>query len=135
LIDEVDSTLFPSAQKQLIEILFKASKDFKIQVIFTTHSLSTIEGVYETLGKTYNQYIGKVVALQKIDSKIVVTEKNDLASLVHLLNITVPAQQYPFTGTKIYCEDSEARWFAKKILQGWVKRFKWVENMTLGCAN
>lgn len=38
LIDEIDATLYGYSQKKLIDFLFKASKDYHIQIIFTTHS-------------------------------------------------------------------------------------------------
>lgn len=38
LIDEIDATLYGYSQKKLIDFLFKASKDYRIQIIFTTHS-------------------------------------------------------------------------------------------------
>lgn len=43
LIDEFDATLHPSLQYRLLEIFRQFSNDYKIQIIFTTHSLSTIE--------------------------------------------------------------------------------------------
>lgn len=38
LIDELDATLYGYAQKQLIRFLYSAAKEYKIQIIFTTHS-------------------------------------------------------------------------------------------------
>ena len=38
LIDEIDATLYGYSQKKLIEFLYKTSKEYCIQVIFTTHS-------------------------------------------------------------------------------------------------
>lgn len=38
LIDEIDATLYGYSQKKLIDFLFKASKNYHIQIIFTTHS-------------------------------------------------------------------------------------------------
>lgn len=38
LIDEIDATLYGYSQKKLIDFLYNASKDYHIQVIFTTHS-------------------------------------------------------------------------------------------------
>lgn len=45
LIDEIESTLYPWAQINLINHLYKFSKKFNVQVIFTTHSLEIIEYV------------------------------------------------------------------------------------------
>ena len=38
LIDELDATLYPFAQTQLVEYLWDVAKTYKIQIIFTTHS-------------------------------------------------------------------------------------------------
>lgn len=136
LIDEIDSTLFPSAQKRLIDFLFKSAKEDKIQIVFTTHSLSAIEGVYAALEENYNRYYGKVVALQKVNGRVVVRPKNDYSSLLHHLNITVPATGLDVSAKiRVYCEDPEAVWFAKKMLHGWTRKVKWMIGMTLGCGN
>lgn len=38
LIDELDATLYGYSQKKLVKFLYEASKTYKIQIIFTTHS-------------------------------------------------------------------------------------------------
>lgn len=43
LIDEYDATLHPSLQFKLLDIFRSYSAQYKIQIIFTSHSLSTIE--------------------------------------------------------------------------------------------
>jgi AAA15 family ATPase/GTPase len=45
LIDEIDTTLFAGAQINLIKRLYKYSKQNKLQIIFTTHSLDLIDFV------------------------------------------------------------------------------------------
>ena len=43
LIDEFDATLHPSLQFKLLDLFRQYSASYKIQVIFTTHSLSSVE--------------------------------------------------------------------------------------------
>lgn len=43
LIDEFDATLHPSLQFKLLDIFREYSNGYKIQIIFTTHSLSSVE--------------------------------------------------------------------------------------------
>lgn len=43
LIDEVDATLYAGSQINLIKRLYKFSKDYNLQIIFTTHSLEVLE--------------------------------------------------------------------------------------------
>lgn len=45
LIDELDATLYGYSQKKLVEYLYNASKDYKIQIIFTTHSPMVLQEV------------------------------------------------------------------------------------------
>ena len=46
LIDEADAGLFPAAQVQMMQILAKASKDYGLQIIMTSHSPIMIEEVF-----------------------------------------------------------------------------------------
>lgn len=43
LIDEFDATLHPAFQFKLFDLMLKYSMDYKIQVVFTTHSLTLLE--------------------------------------------------------------------------------------------
>ena len=43
LIDELDATIHPGLQFKLLKLLNEFSKDYKIQIFFTTHSLSLLE--------------------------------------------------------------------------------------------
>lgn len=43
LIDEFDATLHPALQNKLLQIFYDFSKNYKIQIFLTTHSLSLIE--------------------------------------------------------------------------------------------
>lgn len=45
LIDELDATLYGYSQKKLVDFLYKASQEFKIQIIFTTHSPMVLQEV------------------------------------------------------------------------------------------
>jgi AAA15 family ATPase/GTPase len=45
LVDEIETTLYPHAQKALITYLMQASKDFRVQIIFTTHSNIVLQAV------------------------------------------------------------------------------------------
>lgn len=45
LIDELDATLYGYSQKKLVDFLYKTSKEFNIQIIFTTHSPMVLQEV------------------------------------------------------------------------------------------
>lgn len=46
LIDEIDATLFPAAQKELVKFMKEMSVKLNLQIIFTTHSIHIIDELY-----------------------------------------------------------------------------------------
>lgn len=46
LIDELEATLFPAAQINLIERLYKYARSYNLQIVFTTHSLEIMKQIY-----------------------------------------------------------------------------------------
>lgn len=53
LIDEMDATLHPIAQKKMLSFLVKSSKDFGIQVVATSHSSNVLEEAFFSSGRQY----------------------------------------------------------------------------------
>ena len=47
LIDEIDATLHPSYQIKLLKLFMDFSQKYKIQIVFTTHSISLLEKMFE----------------------------------------------------------------------------------------
>lgn len=47
LIDELDATLYGFSQKKLLTYLLGAAKDYKVQIIFTTHSPIILNEMYK----------------------------------------------------------------------------------------
>lgn len=45
LIDELDATLYEFSQEKLVEYLWKVAADYKIQIVFTTHSHRILKAV------------------------------------------------------------------------------------------
>lgn len=55
LIDELDATLYPGAQKELIKFMKKVSNELDIQIVFTTHSIHIVDEMYsETQQEKYS---------------------------------------------------------------------------------
>lgn len=48
LIDEVDATLHPSYQVRLLALFREYAEKYKIQIVFTTHSMTTIKDLLES---------------------------------------------------------------------------------------
>lgn len=108
LIDELDATLHPSMQIKILELFKTYSEQFKIQIFFTTHSLSLIE---ETLKKDNVIYlVDQVTNVQKMDSPNIYKIKMHLEGLTHR-NI------YENKKIPIFTEDVEARCFLDLILE------------------
>ena len=57
LIDELDATVHPAAQKKLFDYLYKTSLELDLQIVFTTHSLSLINHVIDTKNSTKDKNI------------------------------------------------------------------------------
>ncbi|WP_147584686.1 AAA family ATPase [Faecalispora jeddahensis] len=130
LIDELDATLYGFSQKSLIDYLWTAAKEYKIQIVFTTHSPIVLKQVNKYQRKERQQK-GIDLPLSAYDSAIVYLEPrydaegkrmimpknisttNDLNSILNDINLAVPS-----SGNKInvYCEDNRAVAFVQFVL-------------------
>ena len=62
LIDELDATLYPYAQRKLVKFLYKQAQECKLQIVFTTHSPYTLKSVlsineYKNQSEAQNEHI------------------------------------------------------------------------------
>lgn len=107
LIDEVDASLHPSYQNKLIDLFRDFSQQYKIQIIFTTHSLSLIE---YALKKKDN-----VVYLIDNITNVINMEFPDIYKIKrHLYNLT-SHDIYKSKVIPIFTEDKEARIFLRTL--------------------
>lgn len=132
-IDEIDATLYPGSQVQLLELLASISSKDKIQIIATTHSLQMLEKLSELKrmrgrGKQFN-----TVYLTKQDNKILAEETPSFEDILHNLNVSLGNSEEVKT-ISVYTEDVECIQFAKAILQGNKFHLKY-EPLTMGCNN
>lgn len=130
LIDEIDSTLYGFSQMKLVEYLNDAAKEFKIQIIFTTHSPIVLKSVNKLQREelrekginlppyAYNSSIVYLEPKYASDGKRTIMPKNisssqDFNQMINDINLTVPTQ-----GGKVsvYCEDLQAVTFVKYLL-------------------
>ena len=131
LIDEIDSTLFPSSQEKLVEFLFHAATKYNVQIFFTTHSLTILKCMFR------KEYIrdGKVIYLAKKSKKVVLVPDADYETIIHDLNLTVrPKKKTAKKRIRIYSEDAEARIFAHYLLKKYSTYTDWMK-VSLGCSN
>lgn len=135
-IDEVDATMYPASQVELLKVLRKFASELKIQIIFTTHSLTLLRQLdelrqeVERRTETKNQV--KMIYLKKMDNDVLV--KGDVGYDDIYLDLNVLAQG-PDKKRKIttYVEDQEAREFLKAILKSKFSQLD-VAKTTLSCS-
>lgn len=119
VIDEIDACLHPSAQRNLLKVLDKATKQLDLQIICTSHSLTVIQ---EILGKQINTKQNKndqrlyynVVYIQDTARPSIMPNpsykkiKNDMF-------LRLNSYQDDKQDVKIYFEDDEALFFFNQI--------------------
>lgn len=101
LIDELDATLHPAFQIKLLRLLRDYSEKYKIQVIYTTHSMSALENALDQKDN--------VIYLVDNITSVVKMEEPDIHKIkMHLSSLT-ENDIYKGKVIPIYTEDDEAR--------------------------
>lgn len=120
LIDEVETTLYPAAQYQLMHLLLRAAGDYDIQVIFTTHSTDIISYMLNPQERSF-YYSTEIVYLYKQRGVITVCQdKGELPRMLADLTHTVSGQPRE-RKVNVYLEDEEARIFCRGIVKSDLK--------------
>ena len=108
LIDELDATLHPAFQIKLLKHLSKYSTDYKIQIIFTTHSLTLME---EVLKYKYN-----ILYLLDNEKSVFLMEKPDIYKIkMHLQEIT-EVDIYRDRVIPLFTEDDEGKFILENLI-------------------
>ena len=105
LIDEFDATLHPSLQFKLLDIFREYSNKYKIQIFFTTHSLSALE--YALKKKDNVIYL-----IDNITSVVEMNSPDIYKIKMYLYNVTKD-DIYLSKKIPIFTEDKEARVFLR----------------------
>ncbi|MGN0613256.1 MAG: AAA family ATPase [Porcipelethomonas sp.] len=115
LIDEFDATLHPAFQFKLFDLVLKYSIDYKIQVVFTSHSLTLLE---YCLKKSQN-----LIYLFDNHSSVHLIEKPNIHKInLYLKEIT----NSDFSFEKkipVFTEDSEARYLLNIIFDYYAEKY------------
>lgn len=101
LIDELDATLHPAFQIKLLNLFREMSQAYKIQIVFTSHSISLLE---EMLNKKDNV----IYLLDNITSVVKMEEPDIYKIKMHLQSLT-QNDIYADKIIPIFTEDDEAR--------------------------
>lgn len=128
LIDEIESTFHPSAQKMLIKRIYKYSRDYKIQFIFTTHSPSVIKSAFSD---KYNMKDAQLLYLKKVGNCVMNYNNPNIENVVAELSGEVLNQKKKHTKIPLFCEDVVARVILRNWLSGYKEHFK-ISSCSLG---
>lgn len=126
----MDATLYGFSQQKLVDYLWKSADDFKLQIVFTTHSPIILKQVNKYQRREWAEN-GIARPLYAYDSSIVylepkyddegnrrimprnISSSNDLNVVLNDINLTTPANG---NSMNIYCEDARAVAFTQYIL-------------------
>ncbi|WP_378955429.1 AAA family ATPase [Pelosinus sp. sgz500959] len=115
LIDEFDATLHPAFQFKLLNLFKDYSHNYKIQIIFTTHSLSLLENALD-------QKHNVIYLLDHITSVTQMVDP-DIYKIKMFLKSITRYDIYVDKAIPIFTEDEEARLFLNIIFDYFVKNY------------
>lgn len=121
LIDEMDATLHPSIQNKLLDLLDTFSRQYKIQVFLTTHSLSLIEHAFK--------HKHNIIYLINNLDYVVPLKDPDIFRIKMHLNGQNKEQVYQDKIIPIYTEDQEARDLLNVMFRYWSEKDNMFKNI------
>lgn len=133
LIDELDSSLHPPAQKNLFNVLNKYSKKFKIQFIFTTHSTKMLKHAYKRQKNTLKDKATSndiiINYLQPKGNQIDVIKNPRLSSILQRLNLDEDEPKL-----QVLVEDNEAKQLLELFLNNKIIKKIKINPLNIGCS-
>lgn len=132
LIDEIDATLHPSAQKRLIDLLINEARNLNIQVVVSTHSSDLLKHINQkTIYNLENKNNDiELYYLTNANRHLDIKRNPDFFTIENDLLIESFVQNP--RKIKVYSEDEENRWFSKKILSSYLQYLD-VLDVNIGC--
>lgn len=132
-IDEIDASFYPGSQKILFDELLIFASKFKIQIIFTTHSLTILEKANEIQANSKRTEQVKLMFLTKEDGHINVKNNTSYNYIKNHLNRTLTGKSKT-NKIDLYTEDKEGAIFVKSLIGNKTKHVNFVD-ASLGCNN
>ncbi|EAO3469393.1 TPA_asm: AAA family ATPase [Salmonella enterica subsp. houtenae serovar 16:z4,z32:-] len=114
LIDEFDATLHPSLQLRLLAKIREYARSYKIQVFFTTHSLSLLEYAFK---EKFN-----ILYLINDYTSVFKLEEPDYLKITMFLKNQTRDDTYNRNKIPVFMEDPEARFFFDEIFNYWISK-------------
>lgn len=136
-IDELDATMYPASQVELLKVLRKYASDLNLQIVFTTHSISLLKAVDDLCKdarlhlETSNQI--RMIYLKRSDENVLIKSDVDFNGIVLDLNVTAVVPRKKKNKITVYVEDKETELFVKAILKTKAKCLNFVD-VTLSCS-
>lgn len=109
LIDELDATLHPAFQIKLLQLFKEYAEQYKIQVVFTTHSMSLIESLLD--------YKCNVIYLLDNITDVAIMDSPDIYKIKMHLHSLTQEDIYIDKVIPIFTEDDEARTILKLLFE------------------
>lgn len=120
-IDELDATMYPASQVELLKVLRSYAASLKLQIIFTTHSISLLRAFdkfkQETLRRVETKNQIKLLYLKRCDEKILIKTDCGIKAIDLDLHVIAVNQKSNKCKITVYSEDNENILFAKSILK------------------
>ena len=132
LIDEVDSTLHPAAQKRLINLLISQAKQLCIQIVVTTHSSDLLKHICTktTYNNTTTNNDVELYYFTNSNRRLYIKRNIDFSTIESDLLVQSMLQRND--KIKLYSEDSEGRWFIKKLIPEYLSYIELLD-VRVGC--
>lgn len=130
LIDELDATMYPGSQEKLLKVLRSYSSKYKIQIIFTTHSLMLLEigsRLYNDMRqnpKTASQI--QLIYLEKVNDTIDILEGVSFHTIKNRLRVNIEEEKP--NRVIVYSEDKETIAVTKCLLKGYLNRLTFIDS-------
>lgn len=136
-IDELDATMYPASQVELLKVLRRYASDLNLQIIFTTHSISLLKAVDDLCkevklhSETSNQI--RMIYLKRSDDNVLIKSDVDFNGIVLDLNVAVITPKKNKNQITVYVEDKETELFVKAILKTKANCLKFID-VTMPCS-
>lgn len=116
-IDEIDSSLHPSAQLRLFNLLTELTKDLNLQIFITTHSLTILKEIIKNRNKNKEDFQLAYFKDPYEPRQSRITNYNELkADLFDEVSNVRPS-------VKIYCEDEMTKFILDELSKVFKKEF------------
>lgn len=136
-IDELDATMYPASQKQLLIELRRYASKLNLQIFFTTHSLSLLECmdnfIEECKAKEATKTQARLVFLSKKDGNVVIDDRASFQSITLNLQV-IQGKKKKCRKIPVYTEDKENITLAKYLLRGKTTLLNFID-IDFSCAN